>query len=235
MGGSGELYRLGVCCSVLYVLCCRGSDKQKYEGRVKETGSVYVVVLGPGMQVGAADELVPSYGDVAQRPQIRTLARLGASLFVPDETCGAVPVSAPHDAAYLQMSGSEDSVTLRDKEVLDGKSVEAVEAVEAGVANFMRVISHTEKSTPTLPLSTSIKTLAVGLEIAPRHPTLIDDQTIQISEYALVTAAAAAYAKTDNHLVRHTRSSISNCNRLCSISELQYQMLLRLSQCMRNM
>ena len=142
MGGSCELYRLCVICSELYDLCCRGGSKQGYESRVKEIGSVYVVVLGPRMQVGAADELVPSYGDVAQRPQIRTLARVGASLFVSDETCGAVLVSAPHDAAYLQMSGSEDSVRLRDKEGLDRKSVEAVEAVEAGVANFMRVISH---------------------------------------------------------------------------------------------
>ena len=69
---------------------------------MKEGGSVYIVVLGPRMRFGAADELL-SFGDVARRPQIRTLARLEASVFGPGETSGAVLVSARNDAAYLQI------------------------------------------------------------------------------------------------------------------------------------
>lgn len=114
---------------------------------MKEGGSVYVVVLGPRMRFGAADELVLSFGDVAWRRQIRTLARLEASAFGPGETSGAVLVSARNDAAYLQIEWYRVFCIVGCEGRIEKEACGSCGAVEAGGTKFMRAISNTKKFT----------------------------------------------------------------------------------------
>ena len=116
---------------------------------------------------------VLSFGDVARRPQIRTLARLEASVFGPSETSGAVLVSARNDAAYLQLEWYRVSCLV----VCEGR-IEKEECGSCGsrLGPSLCVQFQTPKSllcsqirSARLWLSTSIRSLDVGLEITPRR------------------------------------------------------------------